>query len=86
MGWRRGEEQVVKKRMSCLMGCQECNSIIMKSDSGELAGWMDGWMATEGGREAAGLLHMPEHPQPPGRAQTGELTSFSIIQHRFEME
>lgn len=42
MGWRRGEEQVVKKRMSCLMGCQECNSIIMKSDSGELAGWMDG--------------------------------------------
>lgn len=39
MGWRRGEEQVVKKRMSCLMGCQECNSIIMKSDSGEMAGW-----------------------------------------------
>lgn len=52
MGWRRGEEQVVKKRMSCLMGCQECNSIIMKSDSGELAGWMD---ATEGSREAVGL-------------------------------
>lgn len=40
---------MVKKRMSCLMGCQECNSIIMKSDSGELAGWMDGWMAAEGG-------------------------------------
>lgn len=47
MGRRRGEEQVVKKRMSCLMGCQECNSIIMKSDSGELAGWMDGSTAAE---------------------------------------
>lgn len=57
MGWRRGEEQVVKKRMSCLMGCQECNSIIMKSDSGELARWMDGWMVTGEGREA----HAPEH-------------------------
>ncbi|MEQ2281132.1 hypothetical protein AMECASPLE_027233 [Ameca splendens] len=51
MGWRRGEEQVVKKRMSCLMGCQECNSIIMKSDSGELDGWMDGRMAAKGGGE-----------------------------------
>lgn len=57
MGWGRGEEQVVKKRMSCLMGCQECNLIIMKSDSGELAGWMDGWMVTEEGREA----NSPEH-------------------------
>lgn len=44
MRWRRGEEQVVKKRMSSLMGCQECNLIIMKSESGELAGWMDGWL------------------------------------------
>lgn len=59
---------MVKKRMSCLMGCQECNSIIMKSDSGELARWMDGWMATEGNREAASPLHMPQHPQPPGPA------------------
>lgn len=42
---------MVKKRMSCLMGCQECNPIIMKSDSGELAGWMDVWIVTEGGRE-----------------------------------
>lgn len=48
---------MVKKRMSCLMGCQECNLIIMKSDSGELAGWMDGWMVTEEGREA----NSPEH-------------------------
>lgn len=37
-GVEEGEEQVVKKRMSCLMGCQECNLIIMKSDSGELDG------------------------------------------------
>lgn len=40
----------------------------MKSDSGELARWMDGWMATEGNREAASPLHMPQHPQPPGPA------------------
>lgn len=55
-----GEEQVVKKRMSCLMGCQECNSIIMKSDSGELDGRMAGWPP----RRAGGLLYMPQHPHP----------------------
>lgn len=60
MGWRRGEEQVVKKRMSCLMGCQECNSIIMKSESGELDGWMAEWLL----RGAGGPLHMPEHLHP----------------------
>lgn len=54
---------MVKKRMSCLMGCQECNSIIMKSDSGELDGWMAEWLL----RGAVGPLHMPEHPHPPGR-------------------
>lgn len=63
MGWRRGEEQVVKKRMSCLMGCQECNSIIMKSDSGELDGWAAEWLP----RGAVDPLNMPEHPRPPGR-------------------
>lgn len=59
MGQRRGEEQVVKKRMSCLMGCQECNSIIMKSDSWELEGWTAEWPL----RRGIGL-HMPEHPHP----------------------
>lgn len=59
-GVEEGEEQVVKKRMSCLMGCQECNSIIMKSDSGELDGRIAGWPP----RRAAGLLHMPQHPHP----------------------
>lgn len=54
---------MVKKRMSCLMGCQECNSIIMKSDSGELDGWMAEWLL----RGAVGPLHMPEHPHPPGQ-------------------
>lgn len=53
-----GEEQVVKKRMSCLMGCQECNSIIMKSDS------LDGRMAEWPPRRAVGLLYMPQHPHP----------------------
>lgn len=53
MGWRRGQEQVVKKRMSCLMGCQECNSIIMKSDSGELDGWMAGRLLREAERLSA---------------------------------
>lgn len=53
-GRRRGEEQVVKKRMSRLMGCQECNSIIMKSDSG-VPGWMDGWMAAARGVGAGGV-------------------------------
>lgn len=71
---------MVKKRMSCLMGCQECNSIIMKSDSGELAGWMDGLTATEGSREAAKPLRMSEHPQPPGPAETGEQISLSLVQ------
>lgn len=33
---------------------------------------MVGWMATEESREAASRLHMPEHPPPPGAAQTGE--------------
>lgn len=54
---------MVKKRMSCLMGCQECNSIIMKSDSGELDGWMAEWQP----RGAVGPPHMPEHPHPAGR-------------------
>lgn len=72
---------MVKKRMSCLMGCQECNSIIMKSDS---ESWLDGWMATEGSRKAVGLLHMPEHPQPPGPVETGEHKALSLIQPWFE--
>lgn len=72
MGWRRGEEQVVKKRMSCLMGCQECNSIIMKSDSGELDGWAAEWRP----RGAVDPLNMPEHPHPPGwRKQVNGLLS-----------
>lgn len=51
---------MVKKRMSCLMGCQECNSIIMKSDSGELDGRMAEWPP----RRGVGLLYMPQHPHP----------------------
>ena len=73
---------MVKKRMSCLMGCQECNSIIMKSDSGELAGWMDGWLGRP--LRVAGRLpvppHMPEHPQPPGPAEAGEQICLSLVQ------
>ncbi len=45
---------------------------------------MDGWMATEGSREAAGPLHMPEHPQPRGRAGTGERIYLLAIQPRFQ--
>lgn len=80
MGWRRGEEQVVKKRMSCLMGCQECNSIIMKSDSGEPAGWMDGRAAAEGG----GRPDMPEHPAscPASAGETASLTPSASLQLR----
>ena len=46
--------------------------------------WLDGWTAAEGSREAAGLLHMPEHPQPPGPAGTGEQKALSLIQPGYE--
>lgn len=61
------EEQVVKKKMSCLMGCKECNSIIMKSDSGK-PGWMAcGFRSIEIVQSIGGVVRMP-----------GPFTSFSL--------
>lgn len=40
---------------------------------------MDGWRASEGSRETAGPQRMPEHPPPPGPAETGDQNSRLLV-------
>jgi len=74
MGWRRweggegerggGESRGLRRERPGLMGCRECNSIIMKSDSGESAGWRDGGVEgwRDGGMDAEGRRsRLPAH-------------------------